>query len=102
MSLYEKIINKEECVSLVGLGYVGMPIAIEFAARGVRVIGYDLNAAKTRLRDAKFHIVAVPTPVNDDHTPDLTPVEGVRTPTVLMPQLFRNSSSSCFPVNSRQ
>lgn len=106
MSLYEKIINKEECVSLVGLGYVGMPIAIEFAARGVRVIGYDLNAAKietykagidptnevgddaikattveftsdeTRLRDAKFHIVAVPTPVNDDHTPDLTPVEG--------------------------
>ncbi|MBO5321612.1 MAG: nucleotide sugar dehydrogenase [Clostridia bacterium] len=106
MSLYEKIINGEEKISLVGLGYVGMPIAIEFAKRGVEVIGYDLNEAKintyksgidptnevgdeaiknttveftadeTRLKDAKFHIVAVPTPVNDDHTPDLTPVEG--------------------------
>ncbi len=105
MSLYEKIVNKEEKISLVGLGYVGMPIAVAFA-RKVNVIGYDLNARKielyksgidptnevgdetikastveftadeTRLREAKFHIVAVPTPVNDDHTPDLTPVEG--------------------------
>jgi len=106
MSLYEKIKNNEEALSLVGLGYVGMPIAVEFAKRGIKVIGYDLNAAKieiyksgidpthevgddvikettveftadeTKLREAKFHIVAVPTPVNDDHTPDLTPVEG--------------------------
>ncbi|MBE6813820.1 MAG: nucleotide sugar dehydrogenase [Ruminococcaceae bacterium] len=106
MNLYEKIVNKEEKVSLVGLGYVGMPIAIEFAKRGVDVIGYDLNTQKIeiyksgidpthevgddaikattveftsdeqKLREAKFHIVAVPTPVNDDHTPDLTPVEG--------------------------
>ena len=106
MSLYEKIKNREESLSLVGLGYVGMPIAIEFAKRGVKVIGFDLNAAKIelyksgidptnevgneaiqtstmeftadecKLREAKFHIVAVPTPVNDDHTPDLTPVEG--------------------------
>ncbi len=106
MNLYEKIKAKEEKVSLIGLGYVGMPIAIEFAKRGVDVIGYDLNAKKietyksgmdpthevgddaiknttveftadeTKLREAKFHIVAVPTPVNDDHTPDLTPVEG--------------------------
>ncbi len=106
MTLYEKIKANEEAISLVGLGYVGMPIAIEFANRGVKVIGYDLNQAKietyrsgidpthevgdeairnttveftadeTRLRDAKFHIVAVPTPVNSDHTPDLTPVEG--------------------------
>ncbi len=106
MTLYEKIKASEEKISLVGLGYVGMPIAIEFAKRGVQVIGFDLNSAKietykagidptnevgdeviknttveftadeTRLRDAKFHIVAVPTPVNDDHTPDLTPVEG--------------------------
>ncbi len=103
--LYEKIINKEEKLSLVGLGYVGMPIAVAFAKK-VDVIGYDLNEKKielykngidptnevgneaikntsvdftsdeTRLREAKFHIVAVPTPVNDDHTPDLTPVEG--------------------------
>ena len=109
MSLYEKIKNQEEAISLVGLGYVGMPIAIEFAKRGCKVIGYDLNAKKievyksgvdptnevgddaikqttveftsdeTKLRDAKFHIVAVPTPVNDDHTPDLTPVEGAST-----------------------
>lgn len=106
MSLYKRIKNKEEAVSLVGLGYVGMPIAIEFAKRGVKVIGFDLNASKielyksgydptnevgddvikatsveftadeTKLQEAKFHIVAVPTPVNDDHTPDLTPVEG--------------------------
>ena len=106
MTLYEKIKNNEEALSLVGLGYVGMPIAIEFAKRGVKVIGFDLNAAKietyksgvdpthevgdeairnttvqftadeTDLKKAKFHIVAVPTPVNNDHTPDLTPVEG--------------------------
>ncbi len=105
MSLYEKIISGEEKISLVGLGYVGMPIAVAFA-RKVKVVGYDLNAAKidlyksgvdptnevgdeviknttveftsdeTRLKEAKFHIVAVPTPVNPDHTPDLTPVEG--------------------------
>ena len=104
MNLYEKIVNGEEKISLVGLGYVGMPIAVAFSKKA-RVIGYDLNAAKielyksgvdptnevggdvvkacsveftadeTKLREAKFHIVAVPTPVNDDHTPDLTPVE---------------------------
>ena len=105
MNLYEKIINREEKISLVGLGYVGMPIAVAFAKK-VDVIGFDTNSAKielykngidptnevgndvianttvqftcdeTELRKAKFHIVAVPTPVNDDHTPDLTPVEG--------------------------
>ena len=105
MGLYEKIVNKEEKISLVGLGYVGMPIAVAFA-RKVNVVGYDLNTAKidlykngidptnevgdeviknttveftsdeTKLKEAKFHIVAVPTPVNDDHTPDLSPVEG--------------------------
>ena len=104
MGLYEKIVNREEKISLVGLGYVGMPIAVAFA-RKVDVIGFDLNAEKielyksgidptnevgndviakttvdftfdeTKLKDAKFHIVAVPTPVNYDHTPDLTPVE---------------------------
>lgn len=105
-TLYNKIKSNEESISLVGLGYVGMPIAIEFAKRGLNVIGFDLNKAKietyksgidpthevgddaiknstvyftsdeTDLKKAKFHIVAVPTPVNDDHTPDLTPVEG--------------------------
>ncbi len=106
MVTLEQIKNREESISLVGLGYVGMPIAIEFAKRGCKVIGYDLNSKKievyksgidptnevgddaikettveftsdeTTLRQAKFHIVAVPTPVNDDHTPDLAPVEG--------------------------
>lgn len=105
MSLYEDIVSGKEKLSLVGLGYVGMPIAVAFA-RKINVVGFDLNAAKidlyksgidptnevgndvikntkvdftadpTRLKEAKFHIVAVPTPVNDDHTPDLTPVEG--------------------------
>ena len=105
MSLYEKIVNREEKISLVGLGYVGMPIAVSFSKK-VDVIGFDVNKAKIdlyksgidptkevgdeaikacavdftsdpeRLREAKFHIVAVPTPVNADHTPDLSPVEG--------------------------
>ncbi len=105
MDLYEKLLSGEEKLSLVGLGYVGMPIAVAFA-RKVKVIGFDLNERKialykegidptnevggevikntkveftadaSRLREAKFHIVAVPTPVNDDHTPDLSPVEG--------------------------
>lgn len=105
MGLYEKLLAKEEKLSLVGLGYVGMPIAVAFAKK-INVVGFDLNAKKielyksgvdptnevgddaikattvdftadeTKLREAKFHIVAVPTPVNDDHTPDLTPVEG--------------------------
>ena len=104
MDLYEKIVSGEEKLSLVGLGYVGMPIAVAFA-RKIKVIGFDLNAEKirlyqngvdptrevgdevirkttvdftadpARLREARFHIVAVPTPVNPDHTPDLTPVE---------------------------
>ena len=106
MDLYKDLVNQKETLSLVGLGYVGMPIAVEFAKRGVKVIGFDLNAEKINtyksgadptnevgddviknttveftadeeeLQKAKFHIVAVPTPVNDDHTPDLSPVEG--------------------------
>ena len=106
MSLYENIKNKEECLSVIGLGYVGMPIAVAFAKKGIKVIGFDLNTAKVelykkgidptkevgdeaiknstveftsdekRLQNAKFHIVAVPTPVNSDHTPDLSPVIG--------------------------
>lgn len=106
MSLYNKIINREEKLSLIGLGYVGMPIAVAFADKGIDVIGFDLNKAKIELykngvdstkevgdeaikntsvyftsdeedlKKAKFHIVAVPTPVNTDHTPDLTPVVG--------------------------
>ena len=105
IDLYEKLLKGEEKLSLVGLGYVGMPIAVAFAKK-VKVVGYDLNEKKiglyksgidptnevgddviknttveftcdeTKLREAKFHIVAVPTPVYDDHTPDLTPVEG--------------------------
>ena len=104
MNLYEKIKNREEKISLVGLGYVGMPIAVSFAKK-INVIGFDISEEKvelykkgvdptkevgdevikkttveftadeTKLKEAKFHIVAVPTPVNADHTPDLRPVE---------------------------
>lgn len=103
--LFDYLLSRQEKLSLVGLGYVGMPIAVAFAKK-INVIGFDLNEKKielykngidptkevgnevikntkvqftadeTKLREAKFHIVAVPTPVNDDHTPDLTPVEG--------------------------
>lgn len=106
MTLYEGIVSQKEKISLVGLGYVGMPIAVAFAKKGVKVIGFDLNKAKIELykngidptkevgneeiknstvyftsdekdlQKAKFHIVAVPTPVNTDHTPDLAPVIG--------------------------
>lgn len=104
-NLYEDLLMGNSKVSLVGLGYVGMPIAVAFSAK-VKVIGFDLNKTKvelykqgidptqevgdniiakckveftndeTLLKTAKFHIVAVPTPVNKDHTPDLSPVEG--------------------------
>lgn len=102
--IFEKLLNKETKLSLVGLGYVGMPIAVAFAKK-INVVGFDTNVAKiemykngidatkevgnealkettveftadeTKLKEAKFHIVAVPTPVRDDHMPDLTPVE---------------------------
>lgn len=105
MDLYQALKNRQEKLSLIGLGYVGMPIAVAFSKK-VDVIGFDVNAEKvrlyqkgidptkevgdeaiksctvdftndeTKLREAKFHIVAVPTPVRDDKTPDLTPVEG--------------------------
>ena len=104
MNLYEKIKKREEKISLVGLGYVGLPIAVAFAKK-TEVIGFDISTEKvelykkgidptkevgndvikattveftadeTKLKEAKFHIVAVPTPVNADHTPDLKPVE---------------------------
>lgn len=104
--IFEELVNKEASLALVGLGYVGMPIAVAFAAKGFDVIGYDLNSAKIELyrsgvdptnevgdetikhttvhftsdendlRKAKFYIVAVPTPINTDHTPNLAPVIG--------------------------
>lgn len=103
-SIYSGLISGTEKLALVGLGYVGMPIAVEFA-KHVKVIGFDINekrvneymngidstnevgeaiksttvdftADPTRLKEAKFIIVAVPTPVNDDTTPDLKPVKG--------------------------
>lgn len=105
MSLYEELVSKKEKLALVGLGYVGMPIAIAFAKK-IEVIGFDLNKAKIdlyrsgidptcevgddtikntsveftydaeMLQKAKFIIIAVPTPVNQDKTPDLSPVIG--------------------------
>ena len=104
MSLYEKLIRRDASLALVGLGYVGMPIAVAFAEKGLHVIGFDLNKEKIELyrsgidptmevgneriaatevrftadendlSGAQFIIIAVPTPVNTDHTPDLTPV----------------------------
>lgn len=105
MTLYEDIISKKEKISLIGLGYVGMPIAVNFGEK-VDVIGFDINNEKINLykkgidptnevgneavknssvyftsneediKKAKFHIVAVPTPINQNKTPDLTPIEG--------------------------
>ncbi len=102
-NIYEDLIKGKEKLALVGLGYVGMPIAVEFA-KHIKVIGFDINKKRVneykngidstnevgevikntsvdftydpkRLKEAKFIIVAVPTPVNPDNTPDLKPVE---------------------------
>lgn len=103
--MIEQLLTGKTKLSLVGLGYVGMPIAVAFA-KMVKVIGFDINREKieayragvdptkevgneiikntqveftndeNKLGEAKFHIVAVPTPVHSDHTPDLRPVEG--------------------------
>ena len=103
-NLYQELLEGKTALSLVGLGYVGMPIAVAFAKK-VKVVGYDINNQKIELykkgidptkevgndaiknstvlftsneedlKKARFHIVAVPTPVNEDHTPDLIPVK---------------------------
>lgn len=104
MRLYDELVAKKEKLALVGLGYVGLPIAVAFSKK-VQVIGFDKNSDKIAryregqdptgeigddevrlskveftdreesLREAAFIIVAVPTPVNQDKTPDLKPVE---------------------------
>jgi UDP-N-acetyl-D-galactosamine dehydrogenase len=104
MDLLERLKNKQEKLAVIGLGYVGLPIAVAFA-KTVDVIGFDISENKINLlksgvdptkevgdnavsettvaftaderglREAKFHIVAVPTPVKADNTPDLNPVE---------------------------
>ncbi|MEN3768998.1 nucleotide sugar dehydrogenase [Priestia megaterium] len=105
MSIYNKILSKEEKIAVIGLGYVGMPLAIEFA-KYVEVIGFDTNKEKIKkyksgvdvtnevgdkvlkettmcftsdeekLKGANFFIVAVPTPISSDKLPDLSPVIG--------------------------
>jgi UDP-N-acetyl-D-galactosamine dehydrogenase len=105
MNLYQKIKERKEKISVVGLGYVGMPLAIAFAKKA-EVIGVDINSWKIEqyhkgidvtnevgdkaikettahftddtaaIKDAKFHIVAVPTPINGDKSPNLDPVIG--------------------------
>lgn len=103
-NIYSDLISGKTKLALVGLGYVGMPIAVEFA-KHVRVIGFDINkkrveeyrngidatneigeaikkttveftAVPEKIKEAKFIVVAVPTPVSPDTTPDLTPIEG--------------------------
>ena len=103
--MIKKLLNNQEKLAVIGLGYVGMPIAVAFAKKGIKVIGFDLNKEKinlyksgidptnevgdeviknstveftsdeTKLKEAKFHIVAVPTPVGNHNIPDLYPVE---------------------------
>jgi len=103
IEMYKKLINKETCLSVIGLGYVGLPIALEFAKK-IKVIGFDIKAERVELmkkgidpsneltsedftdtdirfssnpedlKEASFHIIAVPTPTNRHNLPDLTPV----------------------------
>lgn len=104
MKLYDRLVNNEEKLAVIGLGYVGLPIAVEFSKKDINVIGFDINQNKVdllnnnldptdevgdgsllndfisytsdsrELQNVKFHIVAVPTPINQDHTPNLEPV----------------------------
>lgn len=108
LTIYEDLLTKNTNLSVIGLGYVGMPLAVAFA-KHVNVIGYDLNTAKIdlyksgidptkevgdeaikattinfttnpeELKKAKFHIIAVPTPINQDKTPDFKPIIGSST-----------------------
>ena len=104
MNLYEKIKNKKEKISVIGLGYVGLPLAVSFA-KVSHVIGFDISKDKIDsyikgndvtkevgdrelkkstisfthkeedLRQASFHIISVPTPINRDKTPNLDPIK---------------------------
>lgn len=103
MNIYDKLINKEAKLSVIGLGYVGLPIALEFAKK-ISVIGFDIKPDRVEkmrnnidpseelsaedfencdihftyetedLKEADFHIVAVPTPIDDSNMPDLSPL----------------------------
>ena len=85
--MYNKLVNKEAKLALVGLGYVGLPIALEFAKK-ISVIGFDINGSAfenvdieftssiEKLKEASFFIVAVPTPIDKYNKPDLTPLLG--------------------------
>jgi UDP-N-acetyl-D-galactosamine dehydrogenase len=105
MSIYDKIIKKEASVAVIGLGYVGLPIALAFA-RKIKVIGFDINQKRVEmmkkgidpsnelgkkdfhnaditfthkldeLKKAQFFIVAVPTPIDEHNLPDLKPLLG--------------------------
>jgi UDP-N-acetyl-D-glucosamine/UDP-N-acetyl-D-galactosamine dehydrogenase len=102
--MYQQLLNKEKKLAVIGLGYVGLPIALEFA-RKIKVIGFDINAKRVEmmrngidpsqelekeafegcdieftndlevLKQANFFIVAVPTPVDEHNVPDLIPVQ---------------------------
>ena len=103
--MYDKLVNKEAKLAVIGLGYVGLPIALEFA-RKIKVVGFDINAERVEmmrnnvdpsneleaeafegcdilftadiedLRDVDFYIVAVPTPIDESNLPDLRPLLG--------------------------
>ena len=108
MSIYQKIIKKETSVAVIGLGYVGLPIALAFAKK-IKVIGFDINEKRVSmmkkgidpsseldkkeflnsditftskledLKEASFFIIAVPTPIDDHNLPDLKPLIGAST-----------------------
>ena len=108
MSIYDKIIKKEAKIAVIGLGYVGLPIALAFAKK-VKVIGFDINEKRVALmnkgvdpsdeltkkdfagsdikfthkledlKEANFFIIAVPTPIDEHNLPDLKPLIGAST-----------------------
>lgn len=105
MNIYEQLLKKETKLSVIGLGYVGLPIALDFAKK-ISVVGFDIKPDRIELmkkgidpskeldgsefigcdiqftsnlddlRQASFHIVAVPTPIDKHNLPDLRPVLG--------------------------
>ena len=122
MNLYEQLINKQTKLSVIGLGYVGLPIALEFAKK-IKVVGFDIKEDRVEmmrnhidpseeltseafdncdilftakledLKDATFHIVAVPTPIDDHNLPDLTPLLAA---TRTVGKVLKSRRSYCF------
>ena len=129
MSIYQELLNKETKLSLIGLGYVGLPIALEFAKK-ISVIGFDISEERVAmmknnedpsdeldaddfkgcdiifttnhedLKEASFHIVAVPTPIDSHNMPDLSPLLSASLPACMTNHFHRFQQPNSMQISS--